>query len=223
MNRVFDSSGPESKVRGTPQQIIEKYTQLARDAQLSNDRVAAENFQQHAEHYTRLLGEAQREQDARREQQEREHRERQQARADQPRGDQPHNDQPRSEQPRSEQQRSEQPRNDQQRSEQPRRDAPRADAQPGERAQGNAPLPAFGASSPMMPDPAQAEQPDIMPASDQGDSGLVDTPEETPAPVKRRPRKPRVKAAPKDGASKDGASKDDPAKPSQPGAPEAAE
>ncbi|NHX28339.1 DUF4167 domain-containing protein, partial [Escherichia coli] len=70
VNRVFDSSGPEGKVRGTPQQIIEKYNQLARDAQLSNDRVAAENFQQHAEHYTRLLGEAQREMDARREQQE---------------------------------------------------------------------------------------------------------------------------------------------------------
>ncbi len=83
MNRVFDSSGPEGKVRGTPQQIIEKYNQLARDAQLSNDIVAAENFQQHAEHYTRLLGEAQREQEARREQQEREHRERQQARAEQ--------------------------------------------------------------------------------------------------------------------------------------------
>ncbi|QYK40060.1 MAG: DUF4167 domain-containing protein [Paracoccaceae bacterium] len=61
VNRVFDSSGPEGKVRGTPQQIIEKYLILARDAQLSNDRVAAENFMQHAEHYTRMLGEAQRE------------------------------------------------------------------------------------------------------------------------------------------------------------------
>lgn len=65
VNRVFDSSGPEGKVRGTPQQIIDKYNQLARDAQLSNDRVAAENFQQHAEHYLRMLAEAQREQDAR--------------------------------------------------------------------------------------------------------------------------------------------------------------
>jgi hypothetical protein len=72
INRVFESSGPEGKVRGTPQQIIEKYLLLARDAQLSNDRVAAENFLQHAEHYTRMLGEAQRElaaeQDARRQQ-----------------------------------------------------------------------------------------------------------------------------------------------------------
>jgi hypothetical protein len=61
INRVFDSSGPEGKVRGTPQQIIEKYQMLARDAQLSNDRVAAENFLQHAEHYTRMLAEAMRE------------------------------------------------------------------------------------------------------------------------------------------------------------------
>jgi len=77
VNRVFDSSGPEGKVRGTPQQIIDKYNQLARDAQLGNDRVATENFQQHAEHYLRMLNEAQREIDARREEQERQNRERQ--------------------------------------------------------------------------------------------------------------------------------------------------
>lgn len=61
VNRVFDSSGPEGKVRGTPQQIIDKYLALARDAQLSSDRVAEQSFLQHAEHYTRMLGEAQRE------------------------------------------------------------------------------------------------------------------------------------------------------------------
>ena len=76
INRVFDSSGPEGKVRGTPQQIIDKYNQLARDSQLSNDRVSTENFQQHAEHYVRLLSEAQRDMDARREQQDRENKER---------------------------------------------------------------------------------------------------------------------------------------------------
>ena len=47
---------------------------MARDAQLSNDRVATENFQQHAEHYLRLLAHAQKEQEARREQQEKENR-----------------------------------------------------------------------------------------------------------------------------------------------------
>ncbi|MEM9317482.1 MAG: DUF4167 domain-containing protein [Pseudomonadota bacterium] len=76
VNRVFDSSGPEGKVRGTPQQIIDKYNQLARDAQLSNDRVAGENFQQHAEHYTRLLSEAQKEMEARREIQEQQNQQR---------------------------------------------------------------------------------------------------------------------------------------------------
>ena len=75
LNRVFDSSGPEGKVRGTPQQVIEKYQQLTRDAQLSGDRVGAENFQQHAEHYMRLQADAQREIDLRREQQDRESRE----------------------------------------------------------------------------------------------------------------------------------------------------
>ena len=77
INRVFDSSGPHGKVRGTPQQIIEKYNQLHRDAQLSNDRVNAENFAQHAEHYTRLLAEAQREVEAKREEQDAQNRERQ--------------------------------------------------------------------------------------------------------------------------------------------------
>jgi len=77
VNRVFDSSGPEGKVRGTPQQIIEKYNQLHRDAVLSGDRVNAENFAQHAEHYTRMLAEAQKEIDAKREQQEQQNRERQ--------------------------------------------------------------------------------------------------------------------------------------------------
>ena len=77
INRVFDSSGPDGKVRGTPQQIIEKYNQLHRDAVLSGDRVDAENFAQHAEHYTRLLAEAQREVEAKREEQEAQNRERQ--------------------------------------------------------------------------------------------------------------------------------------------------
>ena len=58
VNRVYESAGPDGKVRGTPQQIIDKYSALARDAQTSGDRVAAENFLQHAEHYYRLLSAA---------------------------------------------------------------------------------------------------------------------------------------------------------------------
>jgi len=77
INRVFDSSGPDGKVRGTPQQIIDKYNQLHRDAQLSGDRVNAENFAQHAEHYLRMLAEAQKEVDKQREEQDAANRERQ--------------------------------------------------------------------------------------------------------------------------------------------------
>lgn len=65
-NRVFESAGPEGKVRGTPQQIIEKYLILARDAQTSGDRVVAENFLQHAEHYIRMLSASQPQGDDRR-------------------------------------------------------------------------------------------------------------------------------------------------------------
>ncbi len=52
---TFDSSGPDVKVRGTASQVLEKYLTLARDATTSGDRVAAENFYQHAEHYYRIL------------------------------------------------------------------------------------------------------------------------------------------------------------------------
>ena len=146
INRVFDSSGPEGKVRGTPQQIIEKYNQLARDAQLANDRVATENFQQHAEHYLRLLSEAQREMDARREEQDRQNRERQ-----------------------------------------AERDRERAERQEREAAN------AAAAST----DPAQAPQPDVVDlgdqASDENDSGLVETPESAP---KKSTRKPRTRKTP---------------------------
>ena len=135
INRVFDSSGPDGKVRGTPQQIIEKYNQLHRDAVLSGDRVDAESFAQHAEHYTRLLAEAQREVDAKREEQEEQNRQRQ-----------------------------------------AERDRERQERLKAQEAAGN--------------DPAQADQPDVSAVAADGDSGLVDTPEEKPKRP-RRPRKPR--------------------------------
>ncbi len=153
MNRVFDSSGPEGKVRGTPQQIIEKYNQLARDATLGNDRVAAENFQQHSEHYTRMHIEAQREIEVKREAQEREHRERQQARTDQNQQHQTQDDDD-------------------------GRDRPKQSDQGQEPRNGTI-------------DPSYAEQPVIVaPIAEQGNSGLVETPETKP--VKRRTRKPKT-------------------------------
>ncbi len=54
-NHVFDSSGPEMRVRGTAQQLYDKYTQLARDAASGGDRVLGEAYYQHAEHYFRII------------------------------------------------------------------------------------------------------------------------------------------------------------------------
>jgi hypothetical protein len=54
-NHVFDSSGPDLRVRGTAQQLFEKYLQLGRDANSSSDRVMAESYFQHAEHYFRII------------------------------------------------------------------------------------------------------------------------------------------------------------------------
>jgi hypothetical protein len=59
MTRVYESNGPDVKIRGTASHIAEKYIQLARDAQSSGDPVAAENYYQHAEHYFRLIAAAQ--------------------------------------------------------------------------------------------------------------------------------------------------------------------
>jgi hypothetical protein len=59
MSRVFESNGPDVKIRGTPSHIAEKYVQLARDAHTSGDPVSAENYYQHAEHYFRLIAAAQ--------------------------------------------------------------------------------------------------------------------------------------------------------------------
>lgn len=54
-NRAYDSNGPDVKIRGTATHVCEKYQQLARDAISAGDRVMAENYYQHAEHYYRLI------------------------------------------------------------------------------------------------------------------------------------------------------------------------
>jgi hypothetical protein len=53
--KTLDSNGPNVKIRGTAHQIFERYIALAREASTSGDRVAAENFYQHAEHYFRVM------------------------------------------------------------------------------------------------------------------------------------------------------------------------
>lgn len=59
LTRNYESNGPDVKIRGSAQQIAEKYAQLARDAQSAGDRVMVENYLQHAEHYNRIIAAAQ--------------------------------------------------------------------------------------------------------------------------------------------------------------------
>ena len=53
-NTTFDSNGPEGRLRGNAQQLFEKYTALAHDAQTSGERISAEAFSQFADHYYRV-------------------------------------------------------------------------------------------------------------------------------------------------------------------------
>ena len=54
-NASIESNGPEVKIRGNATQLCEKYQSLARDAVTSGDRIAAESYLQHAEHYYRVM------------------------------------------------------------------------------------------------------------------------------------------------------------------------
>jgi hypothetical protein len=54
-SQTFDSNGPNVKIRGNAYQVFERYLALAREAQSAGDRIAAENFFQHAEHYFRVM------------------------------------------------------------------------------------------------------------------------------------------------------------------------
>lgn len=206
VNRVFDSSGPEGKVRGTPQQVIEKYNQLSRDAQLSNDRVAMENFQQHAEHYLRLLSEAQREMDAKREEQERQNRERQieRDRERQERqerdgsnqdGGQPHISQPHAGQPQGDQQNDGQQPNAQQDNNQQSNPQQNEGGQKRDNDHGGA-----QPRSRRKPDTA-SQLPDFVTQGEavESDSGLVETPESKPKRAPRRKPKPKPEGEGGDG------------------------
>ncbi|RLJ41567.1 uncharacterized protein DUF4167 [Litoreibacter meonggei] len=185
VNRVFDSSGPEGKVRGTPQQIIEKYQQLHRDAQLSNDRVAAENFSQHAEHYARMLGEAMKEQEARREA----HEAQQQAQREQQQKRDQNQSQNQNQNPNPNQNRD-QPR---QRSE---------ERQPDVRVDDMSPAALAAAAEARAGGGSQSDVIDL--SENSGDSGLVETVEAAPKPARKpRTRKPKAKPTDEGEAPKD--------------------
>jgi hypothetical protein len=175
VNRVFDSSGPEGKVRGTPQQIIEKYQMLARDAQLSNDRVAAENFLQHAEHYTRMLAEAMREmaaeQEARQQQYQQNGGQQGGGQNGGPQGGQPY-------------------RGDRQGDGRDRADR-------GDRPERADRRPEFGRDFRDERDPGSAEQPRVVDVIDLGGddaTGLIATPESAPRPEPVQRRRPEAPA-----------------------------
>lgn len=53
--QTFDSTGPDIRIRGNAYQVLEKYLAMARDATAAGDRIAAENYYQHAEHYHRIV------------------------------------------------------------------------------------------------------------------------------------------------------------------------
>ena len=53
--QVFDSNGPDVRIRGTAYQICEKYLALAKDAPAGGDAIMAESYLQHAEHYQRII------------------------------------------------------------------------------------------------------------------------------------------------------------------------
>ena len=57
-NQSFESNGPDVKVRGNAQQVVEKYLTLARDASSAGDRINAESYYQFAEHYYRVMNAA---------------------------------------------------------------------------------------------------------------------------------------------------------------------
>src|SRR5580698_504195 len=54
-NQIFDSSGPDVRVRGNAHQVFDKYQALAREAASSGDRIMAEAYWQYADHYFRLI------------------------------------------------------------------------------------------------------------------------------------------------------------------------
>ena len=54
-SRLFESNGPDIKIKGSAIQIVEKYQALSREYQSSGDPISAESCLQHAEHYQRII------------------------------------------------------------------------------------------------------------------------------------------------------------------------
>ncbi|MBS0537702.1 MAG: DUF4167 domain-containing protein [Proteobacteria bacterium] len=54
-NQIFDSSGPDVRVRGNAHQVFDKYQSLAREAAAMGDRIQSEAYWQYADHYYRVI------------------------------------------------------------------------------------------------------------------------------------------------------------------------
>ena len=50
---IYDKKS-EPRLRGKPSELRGKYETLSRDATSAGDRIAAENYMQHAEHFLRI-------------------------------------------------------------------------------------------------------------------------------------------------------------------------
>lgn len=88
-NQAFDSNGPDVRIRGNASQVHDKYLALARDATTSGDRILAESYFQHADHYFRVLSQIAEEQEAHRQRQANNQNNGQNAQAAQPGNEQP--------------------------------------------------------------------------------------------------------------------------------------
>ena len=188
-HQSFESNGPDVRIRGNAHQVYEKYLAMARDAHSTGDRISAEGYYQHAEHYFRIMNDSTDPQSGSRPQQQRPRenghdRQGQDARQD-------------GAQDRSQDgaQRAEPPQD-------------RDGAEPVKVAEGAAPAPVV---EPLPPEPA-AEAPAAAPAEAAVNGAEVNGGSEPPAP-KRRRRAPKAAAKPDEGE----AAKDDSDTPSLPG------
>jgi hypothetical protein len=106
----YESAGPEGKLRGSPQQILDKYLALARDALTAGDRIACEGYYQHVEHFYRVInadGNRQRNNQGQRNQNQRG--QGPQAQGQQPQATQAEAPQPQAQQPQDQQSETQQP------------------------------------------------------------------------------------------------------------------
>ena len=110
----YESAGPEGKLRGSPQQILDKYLALARDAQTAGDRIACEGYYQHAEHFYRVINtDGNRQKNNQGQHNQGQHNQGQRNQGQRGQGPQPQAQQPQAQQPQAQQPQAQQPQEQQ--------------------------------------------------------------------------------------------------------------